>query len=78
MEKHMITIDDKQYEEEDLSDAEKYMLAQIQDLEAKQYQLNFQKDQLEVAREAFFNALIQSIKKTEAERKKGYSGNVEG
>ena len=74
----MITIDDKQYEEEDLSDAERYMLAQIQDLEAKQYQLNFQKDQLEVAKEAFFNALIQSIKKTEAERKKGYSGKVEG
>jgi hypothetical protein len=74
----MITIDDKQYEEADLTEAQKYMLAQIQDLDAKQYQLSFQKDQLQVAREAFSNALVQSIKQAEAEQEDPSSGDVEG
>lgn len=73
----MITIDDKQYEEADLTEAQKYMLAQIQDLDAKQHQLSFQKDQLQVAREAFSNALVQSIKQAEAEQEDPSSGDVE-
>lgn len=73
----MITIDDKQYEEANLTEAQKYMLAQIQDLDAKQYQLSFQKDQLQVAREAFSNALVQSIKQAEAEQEDPSSGDVE-
>jgi hypothetical protein len=74
----MITVDDKQYEEADLTDSQKYMLAQIQDLDAKQYQLSFQRDQLQVAREAFSNALVQSIKQAEAEQEEDpSSGDVE-
>lgn len=73
----MITIDDKQYEEADFTEAQKYMLAQIQDLDAKQHQLSFQKDQLQVAREAFSNALVQSIKQAEAEQEDPSSGDVE-
>ena len=74
----MITLDGKEYLEDDLSETQKYMLAQIQDLDAKQYQLSFQKDQLQVAREAFSNALVQSIKQTEAEQEEDpSSGDVE-
>lgn len=66
----MITIDGKEYEEADLTDAQRYMVAQIQDLENKRNQLSFQQDQIQVAREAFSNALVQSVKQAEAEAEK--------
>lgn len=74
----MITIDGKQHEEADLTDVEKYLLAQMQDLDFKLQRLEFKKNQLQVAREAFYNALVQSFKQAETEREDPSSGNVEG
>ena len=45
----MITIDDKEYAEEDLNDQQKYLVAQVQDIQTKMQNLQFQLDQLSVA-----------------------------
>lgn len=58
----MITIDDKEYEADDLSDEVKYMIAQVRDIDAKVANLKFQIDQLIVAKDAFSGAIVESLK----------------
>ena len=57
----MVTIDGVEYTEDQLTDEQKYMVAQLQDLEQKITQLRFQMDQLGVAKNAFTNALIGGL-----------------
>ena len=62
---NVITIDGKEYKEEDLSQDQSYFINQIRDLQAKAASLRFQLDQVTVAQNAFTNSLIQSVKGSE-------------
>ena len=64
---NVITIDGKEYKEEDLSQDQNYFINQIKDLQAKAANLRFQLDQVTVAQNAFTNSLIQSVKGEEEE-----------
>jgi hypothetical protein len=64
---NVITIDGKEYKEEDLSQDQNYFINQIKDLQAKAASLRFQLDQVTVAQNAFTNSLIQSVKGEEEE-----------
>jgi len=59
---NVITIDGKEYNQEDLSQDQNYFINQIKDLQAKAANLKFQLDQVTVAQNAFTNSLIQSVK----------------
>jgi hypothetical protein len=64
---NVITIDGKEYKEEDLSQDQNYFINQIKDLQGKAANLRFQLDQVTVAQNAFTNSLIQSVKGEEEE-----------
>ena len=59
---NVITIDGKEYNQEDLSQDQNYFINQIKDLQSKAANLKFQLDQVTVAQNAFTNSLIQSVK----------------
>ena len=58
----MITIDGTEYKEDDFSDEQKYMLAQVKDLQTKEEQLKFNLHQMTVAKQGFIDALSKSLK----------------
>jgi len=62
---NVVTIDGKEYNQEDLSQDQNYFINQIKDLQVKAANLKFQLDQITVAQNAFTNSLIQSIKGSE-------------
>jgi len=64
---NVITIDGKEYKEEDLSQDQNYFINQIKDLQAKGASLRFQLDQVTVAQNAFTNSLIESLKSEDKE-----------
>lgn len=61
----MITIDNIEYSEDDLSDESKYYVSQLQDIEQNMAGLKFKLDQLNAAKKGFTQALLQSIEKPE-------------
>lgn len=64
----MITIDGIEYKEDDFTDEQKYMLAQVKDLQTKEEQLKFNLHQMTVAKQGFIDALSKSLKEpSEAE-----------
>ena len=67
---NVITIDGKEYNQEDLSQDQNYFINQIKDLQTKAASLKFQLDQVTVAQNAFTNSLIQSVKGEEDETNK--------
>jgi len=62
---NVITIDGKEYNQEDLSQDQTYFINQIRDLQTKGANLRFQLDQVTIAQNAFTNSLIQSLNKEE-------------
>ena len=64
---NVITIDGKEYNQDDLTQDQSYFINQIRDLQAKAANLKFQLDQVTVAQNAFTNSLIQSVKGSEEE-----------
>jgi len=62
---NVISINGKEYNQEDLSKDQNYFINQIKDLQNKSSNLKFQLDQLTVAQNAFTNSLIESVKKEE-------------
>ena len=62
---NVITIDGKEYNQEDLSQDQTYFINQIKDFQAKGASLRFQLDQVSVAQNAFTNSLIASLKSEE-------------
>lgn len=56
-----ITINDKDYSVEDLTDNQKALIAHIQDLDRKIRSAQFNLDQLNVGREAFASMLNASL-----------------
>jgi hypothetical protein len=64
-EKTPITVNDKEYFVEDLSDQQQVMINHINDLDRKLASARFNVDQLVVGREAFVNLLAQSLEGAE-------------
>lgn len=63
-----IVIDDKEFLVDDLEPNQRYMYDQVLDLRQKQFQAQFQLDQVNVALTSFQNMLQQSLtQETEAE-----------
>ena len=65
--KPVLTLNDKNYVIEDLSDQAKYCVAQIQDLDQQISQTKARLDQLEVAKRGFTDLLTQEVEKPEEE-----------
>ena len=61
----VLTIEDKQYYQEDLNDEQLLMLAHVQDLDRKINSSKFNLQQLQFGKQAFLDAISASIKKTE-------------
>ena len=64
---NVITIDGKEYNQEDLTQDQSYFINQIRDLQSKAGSLKFQLDQVTVAQNAFTNSLIESLKSEDKE-----------
>jgi hypothetical protein len=58
---NVITIDDKEYTEDQLTDEQKVMINHITSLDQKINSARFNLDQLSVGRDAFMNMLKQSL-----------------
>ena len=65
---NVVTINGTDYTADQLSDNQRYMIEQIKDLQNKANSAKFQLDQLNVAKDAFTNALIASVENPEAEQ----------
>ena len=62
-----ITINDKEYTEDQLTDQQKVLINHIGDLERKISSTQFNLDQLTVGRDAFMSLLNQSLQEPEQE-----------
>lgn len=60
-----ITIDDKEYTEDQLTDQQKVIINHIGDLDRKISSTQFNLDQLQVGRNAFMQMLSDSLKEAE-------------
>ena len=60
---NIININKKEYKVDNLTSKQKYIVAQIRDLEQKVATVKFQADQHEVAKQQFVNMLIESVEK---------------
>ena len=60
--KKVITIDDKEYTEDQLTDAQKVMINHINSLQQKIGSAEFNLDQLKVGKDAFIKMLTESLK----------------
>ena len=61
VENKVININGTDFTDDQLDDKQKYLIAQIQDLQAKAQNFQFQLDQVSVAKDQFTNALIASL-----------------
>lgn len=66
-EKTPITINDKEYFVEDLTQEQQTMLNHVNDLDRKLSSARFNLDQLSIGRDAFVNMLAKSVEVTEEE-----------
>jgi seryl-tRNA synthetase len=64
---NVITINDKEYTEDQLTDQQKVMIKHIGDLDRKIRSAQFNLDQLNVGREAFMKMLNDSLAQKETE-----------
>ena len=62
---NVITINDKEYTEDQLTDQQKVVINHIGDLDRKIRSTQFNLDQLTVGRDAFVNILTASLAETE-------------
>lgn len=56
-----ITINETEYNVDDLTQEQKYLVSQLQDLNSKQVNLQFQLDQIQAAKTVFSNTLSQLL-----------------
>ena len=66
-EKTPITVEDQEYFVEDFNEQQQLMVNHITDLDRKISNARFNLDQLAFGREAFVNALAQSLKQVDSE-----------
>jgi hypothetical protein len=62
---NVITINDRDYTEDQLTDQQKAMINHISDLDRKMRSAQFNLDQLQVGREAFVNMLTASLQESD-------------
>ena len=60
-----ITIDDKEYQFEDMTPEQQMLVNHVADLDRKLNSARFNVDQLQVGRDAFFNLLKQALEPVE-------------
>ena len=65
--KNVITVNEKEYNVDDMTDKQRTMLAHVQDLERKINTTRFNLDQLIVGREAFAVELANDLENPETE-----------
>tara|TARA_R100000988_G_scaffold101947_2_gene75971 strand:- start:480 stop:692 length:213 start_codon:yes stop_codon:yes gene_type:complete len=58
---NVININGTDYDESDLSDKQKYAIAQIKNLQKKAYNLRFELDQVQASLTSFMNSLIEEL-----------------
>tara|TARA_R110001592_G_scaffold264919_1_gene530431 strand:+ start:1438 stop:1653 length:216 start_codon:yes stop_codon:yes gene_type:complete len=63
--KKVITIDDKDYTEDQLTDAQKVMINHVNSLQQKINSSEFNLDQLKVGKQAFMTMLKNSLEESE-------------
>tara|TARA_R110002020_G_scaffold360199_1_gene572864 strand:- start:637 stop:876 length:240 start_codon:yes stop_codon:yes gene_type:complete len=63
----VLTLDEKEYVIDDMSDDEKMLLNHINDMQSKINTNQFMRDQLEVGKEAFIGKLRESLEAAEEE-----------
>ena len=68
-ETNVINIAGTEYDPSDLTDEQKYWIAQVRDLQVKRQTQQFQLDQINVALDSFMNALMDSLKYDETKEK---------
>jgi len=73
-EANVISIDGNEYDPSDLTDQQKYWIAQVRDLQQKRQAAQFQLDQISVAAESFMNSLIRSLSDETEEPKEMLNG----
>lgn len=66
-EKTPITVNDKEYILDDMTEQQQAMVNHINDLDRKMANMRFNLDQLAFGREAFVNALAKSLEQDENE-----------
>ena len=66
----VLTLEDKQYYQEDLNDEQLLMLTHVQDLDRKINSSKFNLQQLQFGKQAFLDAITASIKKEEETKEK--------
>ena len=66
----VLTLDEKEYVIDEMTDDEKMLLNHINDMQNKINNNQFMRDQLEVGKEAFINKLRESLESEEVEEKK--------
>ena len=66
--KKVITIDDKDYTEDQLTDTQKVIINHINSLSQKIGSAEFNLDQLKVGKDAFVKMLTESLKETRRRR----------
>ena len=63
----VLTLDEKEYVIDEMTDEEKMLINHINDMQSKINTNQFMRDQLEVGKEAFINKLRESLEAEEAE-----------
>ena len=63
----VLTLDEKEYVIDEMTDEEKMLLNHINDMQSKINTNQFMRDQLEVGKEAFIGKLRESLEAEEAE-----------
>ena len=73
-ENNVINIAGTDYNPEDLTDQQKYWIAQINDLQQKRQNSQFQLDQINVSLDGFTNTLVESLTIVNEEIKEKLNG----
>jgi len=66
----VLTLDEKEYVIDEMTDDEKMLLNHINDMQSKINTNQFMRDQLEVGKEAFINKLRESLETEKGEEEK--------
>ena len=64
---NVITVNDKEYDVDEMTDTQKVLLNHVSDLERKMESTQFNLDQLAVGREAFVERLVNALENPEEE-----------
>tara|TARA_R110002012_G_scaffold316543_2_gene531644 strand:+ start:4679 stop:4897 length:219 start_codon:yes stop_codon:yes gene_type:complete len=64
---NVITVNDKEYDVDEMTDTQKVLLNHVNDLERKMGSTQFNLDQLVIGREAFVERLVNALENPEEE-----------